>query len=318
MIEQAFAKRDVYLQPMKFERKLINKSDIDIENKKYQIIDSCLSNKIDDILFTPILFFQNNKFIILSNFSFIDFKKNNVWANVLDESTSFLDCVKISILAQIKEKGSFLNLLEEAKALKLIESSIENRNLTKFAEEILGKEYNTKIIKNIINVNFFSEKIKEAIKVDLITFKVAFLLNGLSKEDLNITLTFFKNLKLSFSNQKKFLNLTKEIAKIKECSIFNVLKPMESIFITDLSPKNKTEKIEKALLEIRYPEITKAKKQLKEKIKSLKLPRYLKLITPENFEGLDFEVSFKFKNRDEFIERAEGLKKISGLGSLIE
>ena len=291
---------------MKFTRENISLKKINFKNKKYKIVDAYY----EDIFFTPILFLSEGEFIILSGHAFLKAErgKEKVWANIVDEKTSLLDCIKISILSQKRIKE--FNIVEEALGLNLIKSISNEEECVKNAEEILGAKYNLSIINDIVSILVLDEKIQASILSGLIHFKMGKYLNKFKNDEISCFLNFFESFKLSFSSQKRFLRLVQEIAKIEDISILSCLKPLSDIVSMDLNINKKQEEVFKKLLSQRYPEMTKAQKKIRDSVKKLNLPTFINFKYPLDFEALEFELSFKFKNREELLKKGDTIKDI--------
>ena len=178
------------------------------------------------------------------------------------------------------------------------------------AEKILEIKYNQKIAKMLISLNYIDDNIKNAIALNIISFKIALSLNKLKKIDAIAILDVFKKLFLSFSRQKEFISLIKDISKIEDLEIIDFLKSKEilTVLSSDIDTKEKSKKIQNFLYVNRYPSIASAKKNF---AKNINIPQTFKLKSPENFEGLDYELAFKFRNKNDLKKRSKELEKIS-------
>ena len=142
---------------------------------------------------------------------------------------------------------------------------------------------------------------------------MALELEMLEKDEGSVFATLFDNLKLSLNKQREIITHIKEIAIIENISIANLLTKSHLREIADDNDLDRSQKINKIRLYLkqrRFPEITRAEKELEIKIKNLKLSSNMKLIPPKNFEASAYSLNLQFASIEQLIENKTALEKI--------
>lgn len=277
--------------------------------------DLMVSIKNVGLLNPPLLIANNSGFTIVCGFRRIEACRALQWkdvtARILDPETQKLTCAKFAIADNALQRS--LNLIEKARAIKLLASYFEDENRLYSELPALGLPDNRALIKKIKALGQLSSHIHKAILSNTITLPMALKLGELEPPAATGFLALFENLKPSLNKQREILTRVKEIALREAIPIFKVLnaKRMREILNhPDMDRNQKTSMIRQYLKKRRFPVLTSAEKRFELLVKELKLGPDIKLIPPNNFEDTTYTLALKFKNMVELKARKATFKTI--------
>jgi len=306
---------------MNFKEDLVCLSTIDLEDNTFRITtdtsieDLILSIKSVGLLNPPILLKKTSGFQIISGFrrisAYINLGMAKIPARIVVSDRKKLECVKLAIADNSLQRA--LNLIEQSRSLyKLSEFFKDNDHLAK-AAFVLGLPDNPSIISKIKKICNLPPDIQNAVLSNTISLAMALELEILKKDEGSAFAVLFEKLKLSLNKQREILAYIKEIAIIENISIIQLLTKSYLREIADndeLDKNKKTNLIRSYLKQRRFPEISKAEKKLKVKVKRLKLGSNINLIPPKNFEATTYSLNLQFDNMEQLRENKTALEKI--------
>ena len=299
----------------------IDIASVDLEDNTFRITtdtgieDLILSIKNVGLLNPPILLKKTSGFQIISGFrrisAYISLGMLKIPARIVDSARKKLECVKLSITDNSLQRT--LNLVEQSRSLhKLSGFYKDDAHLAK-AAFVLGLPYNPSIINKIRKICNLPRDIQNGVLSNTISLAMALELEMLKKDEGAAFAVLFEKLKLSLNKQREILTWVKEIAIIENISIINLLTKGHMWEIAndeELDINQKTNLIRSYLKKRRFPEITKAEKKLKIKVKRLKLGSSINLIPPRNFEDSTYSLHLQFKNMEQLRENRTALEKM--------
>ena len=299
----------------------IDIASVDLEDNTFRITtdtgieDLILSIKNVGLLNPPILLKKTSGFQIISGFrrisAYISLGMLKIPARIVDSARKKLECVKLAITDNSLQRT--LNLVEQSRSLhKLSGFYKDDAHLAK-AAFVLGLPDNPSIINKIRKICNLPRDIQNGVLSNTISLAMALELEMLKKDEGAAFAVLFEKLKLSLNKQREILTWVKEIAIIENISIINLLTKGHMWEIAndeELDINQKTNLIRSYLKKRRFPEITKAEKKLKIKVKRLKLGSSINLIPPRNFEDSTYSLHLQFKNMEQLRENRTALEKM--------
>ncbi|MCP4367980.1 MAG: ParB N-terminal domain-containing protein [Deltaproteobacteria bacterium] len=306
---------------MNFKEDLVCLSTIDLEDNTFHITtetrieDLILSIKSVGLLNPPILLKKTSGFQIISGFrrisAYINLGMAKIPARIVGFDRKKLECVKLAITDNSLQRT--LNLIEQSRSLYKLSGFFKDNDHLAKAAFVLGLPDNPSIINKILKICNLSRDIQNGVLSNTISLSMALELEMLKKDEGSAFAVLFEKLKLSLNKQREILTYIKEIAIIENIPIINLLTKNHLWEIAndeELDKNKKTNLIRSYLKKRRFPEITKAEKRLKIKIKKLKLGSNMNLIPPKNFEATTYSINLQFENMEQLREKKTALEKI--------
>ncbi|MBW2180932.1 MAG: ParB N-terminal domain-containing protein [Deltaproteobacteria bacterium] len=299
----------------------INMASIDLEDHTFRITtdtsikDLILSIKSVGLLNAPILINKTSGFQIISGFrrisACLSLGMTEIPARIVDPDSKKLECVKFAITENSLQRT--LNLIEQSRSLYMLSGFYKDKEHLAKAASVLGLPDNPSIINKIKKICKLSRDIQNGVLLNTISLSMALELEMLEKDEGSAFAVLYEKLKLSLNKQREILTHIKEIAIIDNISIINLLTKSHLREITDDKELDRSQKINKIRLYLkqrRFPEITRAEKELEIKIKNLKLGRDMKLIPPKDFEGRGYRLNLYFESLEKLKNHKLKLDKI--------
>lgn len=165
---------------------------------------------------------------------------------------------------------------------------------------LLGLGRSDKVLDLYLALAGMEKEIKEEAVQDRLSLETVKMLAQMAKPERQKVFPWIKGLRLGKNRQKGFLILLGDLAKLKGLSPSAILEDsrVEEIMIRkDWPPPVKAQMVEEYLKGERYPVYKKAKDEYKKAVKELKLPQNFSLNPPPYFEGEEYEIKFKFKDK---------------------
>jgi len=299
----------------------INMASIDLEDHTFRITtdtsteDLILSIKSVGLLNAPILIKKTSGFQIISGFrrisACLSLGMTEISARIVDPDSKKLECVKFAITENSLQRT--LNLIEQSRSFYMLSGFYkDNEHLAK-AASVLGLPDNLSIINKVKKICRLPRDIQNGVLSDTISLSMALELEMLKKDEGSAFAVLYEKLKLSLNKQREILTHIKEIAIIENISIINLLTKSYLREIADDKDLDRSQKINKIRLYLkqrRFPEITRAEKELEIKIKNLKLGSSMKLIPPKNYDSSTYSLNLQFASIEQLIENKTALEKI--------
>lgn len=307
---------------MKYKPEFIGLEDIDKDDTGLKVttrssIDDILPSIIDHgIINSPVLIEKNQgTYKVVCGFRRIaactHLNIKEVAARILQPDTDTLEIVKIAISDNTMQRS--MNLVEESRALILLSECINDEIQLTRTSAGLGLPDNLSLIKKTISVSYLPEIIQNAVAEGWISLAMAMELGSIEKEAAVYTAKLFGSLKIGLNKQREILTNLLEIAKRDEITIMDILDDAYFQGIVndqDTDTAKKSHAVRNYIKERRFPEITKAEKIFRSRLKTLKLNNNMKLLAPKSFEGEYFELSFRFKDLTDFKSQGEAVNRL--------
>jgi len=269
------------------------------------------------VIHPPILMpLENSEFFIVAGFQRVAACSQLGWqdiqAHILSNDTEPLRILGLAIADNAQHRR--LDLIECAIAVEKLQNFFSNdTEMIAFAKS-LGLPLSQELIPRLLRLNSLTSSIKDRIACHVIPLTIALELEKLNPSDAEAMSIFFDELRPSLSQQKEILLLVREIARVADESIFEVLKRPSVMKIrldADLERPHKLKQIRSCLKKLRYPTIQKFENAFHRSLKSLDLPSEIFFSAPPNFEGNRFSITLSFCTQAEFIARLETLQRLA-------
>ncbi len=299
----------------------IDLASIDLEDNTFRITtdtrieDLILSIKSVGLLNPPILIKKTYGFQIISGFrrisAYISLGMVEIPARIVNSDGKKLECAKIAITENSLQRT--LNLIEQSRSFYMLSGFYKDNDHLADAASALGLPDNSSIINKIKKICKLPREIQNGVLSNTISLSMALELEMLEKDEGSAFAILFERLKVSLNKQREIITHIKEIAIIENISIINLLTKSHLREIADDKDLDRNKKINKIRLYLkqrRFPEITRAEKELEIKIKKLKLGINMKLIPPKNFESSIYSLNLQFASMEQLQENKTALEKI--------
>ncbi len=260
-------------------------------------------------LIQPVLLREtSNRYQIVSGFrrisifremGYTEIDSRSYRENELDE----LGLFSVSIHENLTTRG--FNTVEKAMTLeKLVyRLKIDPPVLIKEFLPLLDLETNEKILNTFLSLAKMEEDVKEYVLREKVSRSNLRRLAALSVEDRKAVLPLLTSLKLGENHLREMLTLLVEITKRDHSRVMEVVDHPELQAILshpEFTSTQKTEKVKKVLLNLRYPRMSQLEEQFEKKKRDLTLPSNISLNHPPFFEGKGIRIGFQFQSIEEY------------------
>ncbi|MCD6584285.1 MAG: ParB/RepB/Spo0J family partition protein [Desulfobacteraceae bacterium] len=222
-------------------------------------------------------------------------------ARIINEDKNNLYCLKLAIADNALTRQ--LNVIEQADSIsKLSAFYADEIELSRESQKI-GLNVNPGLIKKLRKLIPVHHSLKNKIAVGIIPFSIALELNEMEEETATAFSQIIEALHPTLNHQKEIIRLTKEIARLKNISILDVIN---KFIVTDLfsdpelDRNHKIKKIRRDLKQIRYPEIIRFESNFFNLLNQIKLPEAIHLVPPKDFEGINYSMQLNFQSLTQF------------------
>lgn len=228
---------------------------------------------------------------------------SQVPAIVVGEERDDLQLFEISIQENLTTRG--FNPIEKAMVIdKLIRKfRVEPSEVIQSYLPLLSLEPNEKILNTYLSLAQMEEEVKEYILKEEVSRTNIRKLSTFSGEDRKMLIPFLSSLKLGENRFREILNLLDEIARRDRRSIGEIVQRSELQTILsreELTPSQKTDRVKKILLELRYPRLTELERTFEERMKNLNLPPNISLFHSPFFEGKEWRIELRFETLEQY------------------
>ncbi|MBU1343683.1 MAG: ParB N-terminal domain-containing protein [Proteobacteria bacterium] len=286
--------------------------DIDLSDERYKISLSkdditflALSIKEAGLINPPIVRPLNKKFIIISGFNrvraLIYNKASKIVVYQTKKDESDYQCLLTSIAAlSFKRPLTHSELIVSTK--KLYEF-IDKNEIAKKSSAIFNTKLNPQFVETLLSIGALPDPILELLDNGNLSFNSAKRICAFEKETVNIFLIVFSKVKASNSIQLEIIQHFLEICArdaINPIDFFNSKEIQEFLFNETKDPGIRTHQLRTWLYKHRFPTLFKTRQMVQEKIAAINFGNAIKFLSPQNFEGQDYSISFTAKTYDEF------------------
>ena len=209
-----------------------------------------------------------------------------------------------------------LSASELIRATGLLLRFMEAKDMAKNAAAIFNRPMNTGYINTLLGIQAMPDTVLDLLDHNRISIKACKLLMSVAQDTQAAFLDLFSRIKVSSGIQMEIITWTKEICALEAISPATLIQESpinisEADGHRDMSALGKQFKA--FLAQRRFPVLTAAKEQTRERINRLGLDAGLQLSVPENFEGMIYTMQMEFKSADEFKTRLNLLTELATL-----
>jgi ParB family chromosome partitioning protein len=197
------------------------------------------------------------------------------------------------------------NAVEKAVALdKLIHRfQIDSIIVVKTYLPLFSLEPNEKILNTYLALGQMEDEIKTYVLKEEVSRSNIRKLSALTPDNRMAVLSLISPLKLGENRLREVLTLLEEISRRNQCKEKDIVQRSEIqgiLFQKELTPSQKTERIKKVLMDLRYPKLNQTEKEFEKKRRDLNLPFNISLHHSPFFEGRELRVEFQFATEEEY------------------
>jgi hypothetical protein len=285
---------------------------IDLDDTTFKITTDISTNDLVEsvknlgLIASPILLYiAADKYIVVSGFRRIDACRSLGWQHldvrIIIEADNNLQPLKLAIADNALNRQ--LNVIEQSISISKLSVFYTDQVELSHESQKIGLNVNPGLIKKLRKLIPVHHSLKNKIAVGIIPFSIALELNEMEEETANAFSKIIEALHPTLNHQKEIIRLTKEIARLKNISILDVIN---KFIVTDqfsdpeLDRNHKIKKIRRDLKQIRYPEIIRFESNFFNLLNQIKLPEVIHLVPPKDFEGINYSMQLHFQSLKQF------------------
>jgi ParB/RepB/Spo0J family partition protein len=242
--------------------------------------------------------------------------KSEIESKVFEEKEmNAFQLFSLSLHENLTTRG--FNAVEKAVALdKLIHRfQIDPVAVIKTFLPFFSLEPNEKILNTYLALARMEDEIKTYVLKEEVSRSNIRRLSTLTPVDRKAILSLISSLKLGENRLREVLTLFKEISRRNQCREKEIVQRSEIQDVLsqkELTPSQKTERVKKVLLDLRYPKMHHMEKEFEKKRKALNLPHPISLYHSPFFEGRELRVEFQFATMEEYQTILSALSALPG------
>jgi ParB/RepB/Spo0J family partition protein len=242
--------------------------------------------------------------------------KSEIESKVFEEKEmNAFQLFSLSLHENLTTRG--FNAVEKAVALdKLIHRfQIDPVAVIKMFLPFFSLEPNEKILNTYLALARMEDEIKTYVLKEEVSRSNIRRLSTLTPVDRKAILSLISSLKLGENRLREVLTLFKEISRRNQCREKEIVQRSEIQDVLsqkELTPSQKTERVKKVLLDLRYPKMHHMEKEFEKKRKALNLPHPISLYHSPFFEGRELRVEFQFATMEEYQTILSALSALPG------
>src|SRR4030067_1645760 len=168
---------------------------------------------------------------------------------------------------------------------------------------LFSLEPNEKILNTYLSLTQMEDEIKTYVLREEVSRSNIRRLSALISDDRIAVLSLLSPLKLGENRLREVLTLLEEISRRDQWSAREIVRRLEIQAILsqkELTPSQKTERVKKVLMTLRYPKMHQLEEAFEKKKKNLNLPPHLSFHHPPFFEGRGLRAEFQFETMEEY------------------
>ena len=201
--------------------------------------------------------------------------------------------------------GRGFNTVETALALdKLVHRfGVDRSAVIRNFLPLFSLETNEKILNTYLSLARMEEEVKKYVVKERVSRSNIRRLSSLSSEDRRAVVSLISPLKLGENSLREILSLVEEISRRDRQRIGDLVdrSDIQSILShRELTPSQKTDRVKKVLLDIRYPQMRRLEGAFEVKRKALNLPPGLFVQHQPYFEGKGLKIELRFETLEEY------------------
>jgi ParB family chromosome partitioning protein len=208
------------------------------------------------------------------------------------------------------------NAVEKAIALdKLIHRfQVDSTTIINTFLPSFSLEPNEKILNTYLSLAQMEDEIKTYVLKEEVSRSNIRKLSALTPDGRMAIFSLISRLKLGENRLREVLTLLEEISRRNQCKEKDIVQRSEIQIILsqkELTPSQKTERIKKVLMDLRYPKLNQLEKAFEKKRKDLNLHSNISLHHPPYFEGKRLKVEFQFETIEEYRSVVSSLSQLA-------
>ena len=246
----------------------------------------------------------------------------HIEAKVFEESENDdVSLFTLSLHENLTSRG--FNPVEKAIALeKLVYLfQIDPRAVVRTFLPLFSLEMNEKILNTYLSLARMEEEVKRYVLKEEVSRSNIRRLSALPPGDRMAILSLFSSLKLGENSMREMVTLLEETSRRDRCGISEIVAHADVRAVLSyprLTPSQRTERIKKVLLDLRYPRMGQMEKKFEEKKRALNLPFGVLIHHPPFFEGKGLRVGFQFETTEEYRSILSSLSSLADKRELEE
>jgi len=289
-------------------------SQIDLSDETFSVnfmpLLQNLRSSIQQIgLMQPVLLREKkNQYQIVCGFRrisiFHEWGHSEIESSVLDEKeTDDFKLFSISLHDNLTTRG--FNTVEKAIALdKLVHHfQINPTVVTQTYLPFFSLEPSEKILNTYLALAKMENEVKRYVLEERVSRSNIRMLSAFTSEDRLSILSLISHLKLGENRLREMLTFMEEISRRDRLMVKDIIhRPeVEAVFSQkDLTPSQRTERVKKFLIDLRYPRMRQMEERFEKKRRDLDLPSGVSLYHQPFFEGKGLRIEFQFKTVEEY------------------
>jgi ParB family chromosome partitioning protein len=229
---------------------------------------------------------------------------SDILSVVLDEGEKDdLHLFSISLHDNLTTRG--FNPIEIAIALdKLVHRfQIDPIVVVKDFLPLFSLEPNEKILNTYLSLARMEDEVKGYVLKEEVSRSNIRRLSALTSDDRIAFLTLVSTLKLGENRLKEMLTLIEEMCQRDRLMVIGIVhRPEIQVVLSqkELTPSQKTERVKKLLMDLRYPRMHEMEERFEKKRRDLNLPSNVSLHHPPSFEGKGLRIEFQIETMEEY------------------
>ncbi|MDI6764185.1 MAG: ParB/RepB/Spo0J family partition protein [Thermodesulfobacteriota bacterium] len=168
---------------------------------------------------------------------------------------------------------------------------------------LFSLEPNEKILGTYLSLAEMEDEVKKYVLKEGVSRSNIRRLATLSSDDRRSLLSLIVPLKLGENRLREMITLLDEITRREQVIIKEIIdRPEIQAFLSqkELTPIQRTERVKRVLMGLRYPKMRRMEEEFEKKRKELNLPSGVSLHHPPYFEGNGLRIEFQFESVDEY------------------
>jgi ParB/RepB/Spo0J family partition protein len=231
-----------------------------------------------------------------------------------EEEMDEFQLFSLSLQENLTTRG--FNAVEKAIALdKVIHRfQIHPKVVVKTFLPSFSLEPNEKILNTFLSLARMEDEIKTYVLKEEVSRANIRKLSALTPDDRMALLSLISPLKLGENRLRELLTLLEETSRRSHVSVKEIAgqPDLQAILSQmELTPSQKTERVKKALMGLRYPRLNQLEKAFEKKRKDLNLPPHISLQHPPFFEGKGLKIEFQFETVEEYRSILKSLSSLA-------
>jgi hypothetical protein len=221
----------------------------------------------------------------------------------------------LSIQENLSTRG--FNTVEKAMALERLvhRFRIDSDTVIKTFLPLFSLEPNEKILNTFLSLAGMEDGFKEYVLKEEVSRSNIRKLANWSPDDRVAILSLISPLKLGENRLREILTFLEEISKRNQCQAKEIVQRANIQVILsqkEFTPSQRTERIKKILMDLRYPKMRQLEEEFQKKRRDLNIPSSVSLHHFPFFEGRGLRVEFQFETMEEYLTILNYLSNLAG------